>query len=544
MNKLWLYLALVFGLLAAGCAQVVEGDDSEEISDLEDTELDDESSSSKKDKETKKVYKDSLLHVRDTVEIDTVYLDTVYKTDTIPFEVWRQIVDTVYRVDSSAFYIKNILRDTLYLQKDTIYYEEKEIVRIDTLFEVDTMFLSTYKNRKVMPKLEQYPYYSYVNGYWEYEDWDPEKDELLPPYYPELFEDAEVSIVDARLFPSESFVPSIPFDRNAIKSGSSESGVIYSFEKSKSNKYLVSIDKMDGIDAPVLRIYFDYVVRPIEYEGRWYYPIDASKMDLITDQSVWIRFYSSDLSKYGHAVQNMGVSDGVIYSMDFEVNLIVAGKYMGTSDTASVELLASRILQRLNLALNPGGISAKKINILYANNHPRVGANFPKDKEFVLSKSDAEHQALQEALGCWSGNEGVFNIILGYYVDEENVVGFSPVGGRLNMDNGCGDILAIATHANEGEYQNSSKLVADVAVHELGHFFGLRHTTELDGKNYDDLDDTPQCPNIGTSDVQSYWCPDYGYIMYPRSYYDYNYSSFTTEQMDVIQRYLALQPHK
>ena len=46
MNKLWLYLVLVFGLLAVGCAQVVEGDDSEEISDLEETELDEKSSSS------------------------------------------------------------------------------------------------------------------------------------------------------------------------------------------------------------------------------------------------------------------------------------------------------------------------------------------------------------------------------------------------------------------------------------------------------------------------------------------------------------------
>jgi hypothetical protein len=50
-------------------------------------------------------------------------------------------------------------------------------------------------------------------------------------------------------------------------------------------------------------------------------------------------------------------------------------------------------------------------------------------------------------------------------------------------------------------------------LHELGHFIGLQHTSEEDGRNFDALGDTPKCPKIvdGNDDV----CPDESNLMFP-----------------------------
>lgn len=49
-------------------------------------------------------------------------------------------------------------------------------------------------------------------------------------------------------------------------------------------------------------------------------------------------------------------------------------------------------------------------------------------------------------------------------------------------------------------------------IHEAGHFFGLNHTTELDGQDADPLSDTPRCTTITDGQLQS--CPDRKNIMF------------------------------
>jgi hypothetical protein len=50
-------------------------------------------------------------------------------------------------------------------------------------------------------------------------------------------------------------------------------------------------------------------------------------------------------------------------------------------------------------------------------------------------------------------------------------------------------------------------------IHEAGHFFGLNHTTEFDGKSSDPLADTPACSAIAGGDLES--CPDRANVMFP-----------------------------
>jgi hypothetical protein len=51
-------------------------------------------------------------------------------------------------------------------------------------------------------------------------------------------------------------------------------------------------------------------------------------------------------------------------------------------------------------------------------------------------------------------------------------------------------------------------------LHEAGHFFGLVHTTELNGQNGDPLSDTPRCSTIADP-IGGGLCPDGSNVMFP-----------------------------
>ena len=84
-----------------------------------------------------------------------------------------------------------------------------------------------------------------------------------------------------------------------------------------------------------------------------------------------------------------------------------------------------------------------------------------------------------------------------------------------------------------------------IFIHELGHFFGLDHTTALaTSPVFDTVDDTPECSDIISNIESLEKCPDFGYIMFPITDYSYEYATFTPQQMDVIRTYLSSRPHK
>ena len=88
----------------------------------------------------------------------------------------------------------------------------------------------------------------------------------------------------------------------------------------------------------------------------------------------------------------------------------------------------------------------------------------------------------------------------------------------------------------------SAQEVADVALHELGHFFGLYHTTEIGGTDVDEYEDTPECTDMALNYYSE--CEDRNYIMFPFVQLDWAYATFSPQETDVIRMYLATVPHK
>jgi len=237
------------------------------------------------------------------------------------------------------------------------------------------------------------------------------------------------------------------------------------------------------------------------------------------------------------------------YPLDFNANLIVVGNYTGTSDGATVEELAKRILDRLNMGLNPGGVSVRKVNVLFAKEHPVVGADFAGIEVMELGK-EGEHEILAP-LVQWPGHEGEVDFILGHHVYEgmgsDGVeVGYSPSPGVIYSEAypqmAVAGYIAIVTHG-KGEIKRgyTATQIANVALHELGHFFGLSHTSEIGGTKFDDIDDTPECRNMVMNNLDA--CEDRNYLMFPLEQMDWSYASFSPQQMKVIQSYLATVPH-
>jgi hypothetical protein len=66
----------------------------------------------------------------------------------------------------------------------------------------------------------------------------------------------------------------------------------------------------------------------------------------------------------------------------------------------------------------------------------------------------------------------------------------------------------IVTASNVGEVD------ANTMLHETGHFFGLNHTTEGNGRTSDPLSDTPVCENISRDPDVLLQCPDRTNLMF------------------------------
>ena len=123
------------------------------------------------------------------------------------------------------------------------------------------------------------------------------------------------------------------------------------------------------------------------------------------------------------------------------------------------------------------------------------------------------------------------------------LLGASPVPGVPGLNGGVGSGLFIQV----SEYEEASFLIQMMGMalaHEIGHFTGLRHTSELNGYQHDALPDTPECTNGGPDFLISRdECVGQGTanVMFPQaaSFPSATTSGFTPQRTQV---YAALAP--
>ncbi len=125
----------------------------------------------------------------------------------------------------------------------------------------------------------------------------------------------------------------------------------------------------------------------------------------------------------------------------------------------------------------------------------RVGFIADRSLEVIPESTPAQAERLEMA-PLSAGSQALHPLGGTIYVvrefGEDGLYGFSPGIPSIVGFERAGIAIATATHRLENgaiDYRNVSITIA----HELGHYLGLRHTSERDGLVHDPLTDTPAC---------------------------------------------------
>ena len=298
-------------------------------------------------------------------------------------------------------------------------------------------------------------------------------------------------------------------------------------------------------------------------------------------RSEWMLTLVEDDDYYKGRTPNVQFEGDGIYSDTLSLNLISVGLIESIEGAPSMDSLARLLVRAFR-----ENYSTFVIDTIYVNraeNHPTLGQNYPSDKHWHAGVS-SQDMSLSE-LGNWpaKGVESALDIVLVHRIEELNVLGFAGLFAA-NLVGGMGSTVVVGSHAlsASGERPLAAAEIVKIAVHETGHFFGLRHTTstwaDLEGYHdlsilEDGLEDTPSCPELLRSGLykkgestgaRDYYvpnraykmmdaagysiafnpddCPDGYLVMFPVSS-EKTMKSFSGQQLKLLKRNLMLIPH-
>ena len=193
-----------------------------------------------------------------------------------------------------------------------------------------------------------------------------------------------------------------------------------------------------------------------------------------------------NLERVGLVYRRAGMQGGLI-----DINLHFSPGSGLKAETAASDPYVQQTIDRLRGLYRQGaGVSIGSVRFF----------NLGKDQDTVPDGPAA--RAICKAFAVAGAGQAVNLMIvqdLAFAAGFAGGVGSPP--GIYGLPGSCVVLAKQATANNMGV----------VAAHELGHFLGLWHTTEIDGGT-DPLGDTPECP--AQTEVKQ--CPDYRNLMFPR----------------------------
>jgi hypothetical protein len=113
---------------------------------------------------------------------------------------------------------------------------------------------------------------------------------------------------------------------------------------------------------------------------------------------------------------------------------------------------------------------------------------------------DVLGQARREnAAGESAARDQSLHILVARRVGGAGDLDFDPAGysmglpGPYDADRPTAAVIVSTEHYVDGQNLLDAESLASSLAHELGHFLGLHHTSEVSGDNHDLIEDTPEC---------------------------------------------------
>ena len=319
-------------------------------------------------------------------------------------------------------------------------------------------------------------------------------------------------------------------------------------------------------------------LKPDIVDNRYVYFFVCEEKDI----SLWAFTLEEGGTYYMGKTENVRFEGDGFYSNHLSLNLVTVGLIDPIEGSISVNSLARLLVQAFRDNYKSFVIDTIYVN--HAENHPTLGEKFPPTEYWYAGRSSNDLSVFE--LGGWPG-KGVteaLDIVLVRRIEDLNVLGYAGLFS-MSLKGGESSAVMVGTHVltTAGDRALTANEIVSVAIHETGHFFGLRHTTSTweDLEGYMDLsiledgfEDTPYCLELlysglyktageakastdfyqpyGRSrmlDARAYGvafdvadCPDAELVMFPVNTPS-SKKSFSKKQLQFLQRNLMLIPH-
>ncbi len=273
----------------------------------------------------------------------------------------------------------------------------------------------------------------------------------------------------------------------------------------------------DG-DAMELDDYAQYAYTPLSFErlAPVLFPAGPQFRDLMAPGEVVVEvaWEQRDEGEFCWAVvENTDAIDPGAQVQTIDLNLYLVGIPGLSAATAATDADFAEVLEELGRVYGQAGVRVGDVRYLDVSGDVAERFTVIRDQDEVYELVKLSRQPgpmLDELLSV-----NVF-FIQGFGGEMGGTLGIStgiPGAAGLHGSVASGLVFSASSLGRSSGNRN----VGQTLAHEIGHYLGLFHTTELRNLGRDHLDDTPECPDIGGGGNAN--CPDIVNLMFPIANY-------------------------